>query len=58
VSQAVEASEDDAEAGVRDLESRGFTKEDVLVGIAASGRTPYTVALFCMRVHWAPLPWQ
>jgi len=41
--RAVEASEDDAAAGARDLEQRGFTKADVLVGIAASGRTPYTV---------------
>ena len=41
--RAVEASEDDAAAGGRDLELRGFTKNDALVGIAASGRTPYTV---------------
>src|SRR5713101_5462114 len=41
--RAVEASEDDAGAGGRDLKSREFTKGDVLVGIAASGRTPYTV---------------
>jgi N-acetylmuramic acid 6-phosphate etherase len=41
--RAVEASEDDAEAGGRDLSARGFTKEDALVGIAASGHTPYTV---------------
>ena len=41
--RAVEASEDDARAGASDLEDRGFTKQDVLVGIAASGRTPYTV---------------
>ncbi len=41
--RAVEASEDDAAAGAHDLEARGFTKQDVLVGIAASGRTPYTV---------------
>lgn len=41
--RAVEASEDDAGAGRVDLEARGFTKADVLVGIAASGRTPYTV---------------
>lgn len=41
--RAVEASEDDTAAGARDLEARGFTKHDVLVGIAASGRTPYTV---------------
>ena len=41
--RAVEASEDDADAGVRDLNSRRFSEKDVLVGIAASGRTPYTV---------------
>jgi N-acetylmuramic acid 6-phosphate etherase len=41
--RAVEASEDDTEAGERDLRARGFAKGDVLVGIAASGRTPYTV---------------
>ena len=41
--RAVEASEDDADAGGRDLQARGFNKQDVLVGIAASGRTPYTV---------------
>lgn len=41
--RAVEASEDDAAAGARDLEKRGFNKADALVGIAASGRTPYTV---------------
>lgn len=41
--RAVEASEDDAEAGVADLEGRGFNGGDALVGIAASGRTPYTV---------------
>lgn len=41
--RAVEASEDDAEAGAIDLKARGFGGGDVLVGIAASGRTPYTV---------------
>ena len=41
--RAVEASEDDAEAGGNDLKTRGFTKGDALVGIAASGQTPYTV---------------
>ena len=41
--RAVEASEDDAEAGGNDLRTRGFTQNDALVGIAASGRTPYTV---------------
>lgn len=41
--RAVEASEDDGDAGAQDLEARGFRKSDVLVGIAASGRTPYTI---------------
>ena len=41
--RAVEASEDDAEASKVDLDQRGFSKADALVGIAASGRTPYTV---------------
>lgn len=41
--RAVEASEDDASAGAADLKQRGFGPGDVLVGIAASGRTPYTV---------------
>jgi len=41
--RAVEASEDDANAGGADLQQRGLTEKDVVVGIAASGRTPYTV---------------
>src|SRR5262245_44005277 len=41
--KAVEASEDDREAGVRDLDSRGVAARDAVVGIAASGRTPYTL---------------
>ena len=41
--RAVEASEDDEQASRADLEGRGFSARDVLVGIAASGRTPYTV---------------
>jgi len=41
--RAVEASEDDEAAGRADMEARGITAADALVGIAASGRTPYTV---------------
>ena len=41
--RATEASEDDPAAGARDLLARGFTGGDVLVGIAASGRTPYVL---------------
>ncbi len=38
-----EASEDDTEAGAKDLMASGFGPGDVLVGIAASGRTPYVL---------------
>lgn len=38
-----EASEDDPEAGARDLTDSGFGPGDALVGIAASGRTPYVL---------------
>ncbi len=41
--KAVEASEDDREAGAKDLQNRGLTDTDAVVGIAASGGTPYTV---------------
>lgn len=41
--RAVEASEDDSEAGATDLKARNFSARDALIGIAASGRTPYTV---------------
>jgi N-acetylmuramic acid 6-phosphate etherase len=41
--RAVEASEDDREAGPRDLDARGVSGLDAVVGLAASGRTPYTV---------------
>jgi N-acetylmuramic acid 6-phosphate etherase len=41
--RAVEASEDDAGASRVELDQRGLNKGDTLVGIAASGRTPYTV---------------
>jgi N-acetylmuramic acid 6-phosphate etherase len=43
LSRATEASEDDPALGARDLAARGFTARDVLVGIAASGRTPYVL---------------
>ncbi len=44
LSAAVEASEDSREAGRADIAKRKPTGRDVVVGIAASGRTPYTVA--------------
>ncbi len=42
--KAVEANEDSREAGRADIAQRKPTKRDVVVGLAASGRTPYTVA--------------
>jgi N-acetylmuramic acid 6-phosphate etherase len=43
LSHATEASEDDDALGAQDLAARGFTAHDALVGIAASGRTPYVL---------------
>jgi N-acetylmuramic acid 6-phosphate etherase len=43
LSKATETTEDDPAIGARDLLARGFTTRDVLVGIAASGRTPYVL---------------
>lgn len=41
--KATESSEDNREAGAKDLEKRGLSAKDAVVGIAASGRTPYTI---------------
>src|SRR6266481_5733772 len=41
---AAEFNEDSRQAGQRDLAKRKPGKKDVVVGVAASGRTPYTVA--------------
>src|SRR6266478_3551282 len=43
LARATEATEDDPEGGKKDLLARGFTGADALVGIAASGRTPYVM---------------
>ncbi len=40
---SIEPAEDDPALGARDLEGHGFRASDVLVGIAASGRTPYVL---------------
>lgn len=40
---AVEGVEDRPEAGAEDLRAAGFGERDFLVGIAASGRTPYVL---------------
>jgi len=43
VFKAVEGSEDDEAQAVQDLKERGFAKNDMLIGVAASGRTPYVI---------------
>jgi N-acetylmuramic acid 6-phosphate etherase len=43
LARATETTEDDPAIGARDLAARGFLAQDVLVGIAASGRTPYVL---------------
>ncbi len=43
LSRATEATEDDPAVGARDLAARGFAAGDVLIGLAASGRTPYVL---------------
>src|SRR5579872_5886475 len=43
LARATEANEDDPQAGRRDLLARAFSPGDALVGIAASGRTPYVL---------------
>ncbi len=39
--RAEEGAEDDAEAGARSVEERKIGRRDVLVGLSASGRTPF-----------------
>jgi len=41
--KAVENAEDDMELAWKDLKAYGINSKDVLVGIAASGRTPYVI---------------
>jgi N-acetylmuramic acid 6-phosphate etherase len=41
--KAKEGAEDSPEFGVEDLKSINFSAKDVVVGIAASGRTPYVI---------------
>jgi N-acetylmuramic acid 6-phosphate etherase len=41
---AVEADEDSSDLGIKEMRKKKPGKKDVIVGIAASGRTPFTVA--------------
>jgi N-acetylmuramic acid 6-phosphate etherase len=43
IRKAVENAEDDATQAWRDLQEHQITKDDFLIGIAASGRTPYVI---------------
>ncbi len=43
IRKAVEFAEDDTEQGWKDLQEHSIGKEDVVIGIAASGSTPYVV---------------
>jgi len=42
--QAIEGSEDDRDKATADLKAKKLTKTDLVIGIAASGSTPYTQA--------------
>ena len=46
---AVEADEDSRKLGVHEIRKRRPAKRDVIVGLAASGRTPFTIA----AIEWA-----
>ncbi|MFI9777753.1 N-acetylmuramic acid 6-phosphate etherase [Streptomyces sp. NPDC051956] len=41
--KAVEGAEDSKELAAQDLDALGLTADDVVVGISASGRTPYAI---------------
>lgn len=41
--KAVEGAEDNEQAGMKEIEEAGITELDVVVGLAASGRTPHTI---------------
>ena len=43
ITTAVEFAEDDKEQGWKDLQAYNICDKDVVVGIAASGTTPYVI---------------
>jgi len=49
LTRAVEGAEDNAEAGAKDLAAAALTPSDAVVGISASGRTPYVLG----AIHFA-----
>ncbi|MFT2089380.1 N-acetylmuramic acid 6-phosphate etherase [Paraglaciecola sp. 2405UD69-4] len=44
IKDAVEGAEDNQDAAIADLKAIKFNSKDILVGIAASGRTPYVIS--------------
>lgn len=44
LTEAQEGAEDDVEAGRAEIDALGLGQSDVVIGVAASGRTPYTLA--------------
>lgn len=52
ITGAVEFAEDDTQQGWRDLQEHNVNEKDLVIGIAASGTTPYTIhALEQCRMH-------
>lgn len=53
IRKAVEFAEDDTEQGWKDLEAYQINEKDVVIGIAASGGTPYVVSALkkCREQH-------
>lgn len=43
VKEAIEGAEDSEELGEQDMNDHGINEKDVVIGIAASGRTPYVL---------------
>lgn len=44
IMQAVENAEDSVEEGIAGIRANGIGPDDVVIGVAASGRTPFTIA--------------
>jgi len=53
---SIEGAEDDPEQGVQDLKDSGLKAADALVGIAASGRTPYVLEAWRTPTSWVRSP--
>ena len=53
ITTAVEFAEDDKEQGWKDLEEYNVSDKDVVIGIAASGTTPYVIGrIGRMQKQW------